>query len=264
MPPGTPLLSHFRRETSLQNLCGGSATQTESEGGCVVITQLPLQAWDVKPVEGAGYVANSICARPECNLIAAERHHLWRRSFLGGDYSYVELPDGAVVGNIVFLCNQHHRQITENRALISFIDGVFYWIDKATEMPLSWQPDFFCTMADFLADRADPGIRDSKPLEEKRAPKPGVCQACGQPLPHRKTKREERKFRKTWSVSVPVDQQENGAEVLDENLEHARQLFAEAGLPYGSVETAKYFVLSTALALFIVNADQILDEGGTE
>ena len=71
-------------------------------------------------------------------------------------------------------------------------------------------------------------------------------------------------MRKTWSVSVPVDEQENGAELLDEHLETIRLLFAEAGLPYGAAETAKYFVLSTALALFILNADQILDEGGTE
>ena len=224
------------------------------------MTQLPLSSWDVKPVEGAGYVANSICATPGCQNVASERHHCWRRSFLGGDFWYVELPDGAVVGNIVFLCNAHHRQITENRARISYLDGFFYWVDKATEAKLSWQPVFYCSMANYLA-----GIHDSKPLEEKRAPKPGLCSHCGQPLPHKKPEKPEAKrVRKTWSVSVPVDEQENGAELLDEHLETIRLLFAEAGLPYGAAETAKFFPLATALALFIVNATAILDVGDAD
>ena len=209
-----------------------------------------MESWDVKGVDGAGYVLNSICAAPGCDKVAGERHHLWRRSFLAGDYWWVEV-NAEVIGNCVGLCRHHHGQVTRNEVLISYWDDLFWWND----VELRWQPPKHPESLSFT-------VSDSETPGEKRG---HICPSCGQALPHEKhepEKREKPKLRKSWSIAVPVGEQENGAEVLDVNLEHARQMFAEAGMPYGSAETAKYFVLSTALALFIVNADQILDEGG--
>lgn len=219
------------------------------------MTLLPIDSWSVKGVEGAGYVLNAECAAPDCDLITGgERHHLWRRSFLIGDYWWVELPDGRVIGNCIALCHEHHRQVTKGIVRIEYDGEFFYWHVLAEDdmLALRWQPPA----------HPEGEIYDSKPPGKKGA----VCPSCGQALPHPKHDEdkplEKKRVRKSWSIAVPVDEQENGAELLDAYLETIRQLFGEAGLPYGNTESAKYFPLSNALALFITNADQILDEGG--
>jgi hypothetical protein len=55
-----------------------------------------------------------------------------------------------------------------------------------------------------------------------------------------------------------VDERENGAETLDEQLEAARREMAKAGLPYGDEAAARFFVLSTALGLFVMHAEDVL------
>lgn len=221
------------------------------------MTRLPLESWNIKPLEGGGYVGNAVCAAPGCQIVAEERHHIWRRSFLGGDFWWVRLPDGAVTGNCVFLCAEHHRRLTVGEATLTYDGAAFTWGDAHGARLLRWQPPFY-------EDRTAWENHDPK-LPEKNEPFPGLCPSCGQPLPHShpERKREKSLVRRTWSIAVPVAEQENGAEVLDVNLEHARELFCAAGLPYSKDEKARYYVLSTALALFLTHADLILDTGNS-
>lgn len=220
------------------------------------MTRLPLENWRVKGLPGIAYAGNAICAAPGCGIVvtSGERHHMWRRSFLAGDYWWVLLPDGEVAGNCIFLCKEHHRQLTKGIAMLSYQEGVFRWLDAQTSEPLTWQPPVYADQHTWME------ICDSKPPGKKEATPEWICPSCGRPLPHAKheSEKETAKIRKTWSIAVPVAEQENGAEVLDENLEHARELFIAAGLPYGPDEKVKYYVLSTALALFITHAQEIL------
>ena len=225
------------------------------------MTRLPLDSWEITGLEGAGYVANAVCAAPGCDLVVGERHHLWRRSFLAGDFWWVKLPDGAVIGNVVFLCQHHHQLITENKARIELVGNAFVWHDANGQNVLSWQPPVYADEHEFREhanhDSKTPGKNEGPKLE------PVICEGCGRPLtPKVTTPKEKPRRRKSWSVWVPADEIEQGADLLDEYLERARTLFREAGLSYGEEDAARYYVLSTAISLFIAHADYILDAGG--
>src|SRR5215831_12649750 len=125
------------------------------------MTRLPLDSWEITGIDGGGYVANAVCAHPDCDLVVGERHHLWRRSFLAGDFWWVRLPDGAVLGNVVFLCQHHHQLITENKARIELIGEALVWVDASGQELLSWQPPFYVSMDAFTSLREEE-IRDSK------------------------------------------------------------------------------------------------------
>ena len=71
---------------------------------------------------------------------------------------------------------------------------------------------------------------------------------------------EERRARRTWSVTVPKDEREDGAQTLDVLLDAARHEMAKAGLPYGENEAVKFFVLSAALGLFVSHAEEVLGQ----
>lgn len=252
----------------------------------------------MKGVEStARYVMPMTCSAVNCIQRDVERHHIFRRSFLIGDYWWAQLPDGEVVGNCIPLCNHHHKLVSENVVAIEYHDGRFFsrmGIGDAYE--LNWQPPFYTSMESFLNENRDSktpekkmevsdlstgrnadssatdpdsfsGSKTSYPESESvesetmsASASPATCPTCERPLPKPKieTPMEERKIRRTWSVSVPVDRQEDGAEVLDTLLEEVRDELARAGLPYGDSEVAKYHPLATALALFVTNAREIL------
>lgn len=235
----------------------------------------------MKGVDGPKYELNEICAAPKCGTPYCERHHLWRRSFLIGDFWWVEiLASGSVVGNCVNLCHTHHQAITENKAVIEFVDGEFVWSDMLLlNEPLTFQPT-----APPPDNQTINAVSDSKTPEKKLEEEAwkeansridgleGIpemietlraeCPTCHRKLPPVKDEIdnpvEKKKIRKTWSVAVPNDNQEDGADVLDTLIEEIRTEFADAGLPYGESGTAKYHVMATALALFVTHADTIL------
>jgi len=217
-------------------------------------------------LEGDIYPSNKVCSAPGCTLTASERHHLWRRSFLAGDFWWVLLPDGSVVGNVLRLCHAHHHQVTDNRASIELRDGLFFWTDDLFDEAMSWQPPFFASMEAWICDSKPPGkeTEGEDDLVVEAVVALERCPTCNQRVQPKVTRKNEpRKVRKTWSISVPVAEQEDGAEVLDTNLETIRERFAQAGLPYGDEETVRYYVLSAALALFLTHSDSFLTtEGG--
>ena len=221
------------------------------------MTRLPLESWSVQALEGPVYEPNTLCAYPGCVWTVLERHHVWRRSFTGGDSWWVELPDGAVIGNCVWLCAAHHRLLTEGlEAGLVYGEGELWWVDAdESSFPLAWQPPFFCSREAFTD-----GIRDSK-VQGKKEPVPDVgpdfCPTCRRRMPrrhdHAPREREAKVTRRSWGVAVPVAQQEDGAAVLDELLQASRELLFDAGLPYGEEGSARYHVLATSLALFVLH-----------
>lgn len=199
-----------------------------------------------------------------------QRHHIWRRSDVIGDRWWVYVPSQSrVYGNCVKLCNQCHDQITNGYAKLEWDGDILKWgsLHEAAHHML-WQPPIY------LVDEMEGGAwelginRDwnidghelilyPQELSRHDSPShdPNFCYACHRKLPKPKDETlEEKKVRKTWSVAVPVDSQENGADVLDTLVEEARKELFDAGLPYGESDTAKYHVMCTALALFIQNA----------
>lgn len=215
------------------------------------MTKIPLEDRAVTGQEGPSYDLNFMCAAPGCDQLGTETHHIWRRSFLIGDYAWVQLPDGRLLGNLVRLCNFHHRQITVNAAWINFEDDQFFWTDMINaSQPLSWQPPW--------ADLDKPVVAPNPPEEKTEASHDGSCPTCHRPLPHAKSDAEPVRVRRTWSITVPMDERENGAETLDALLEAAREEMAKAGLPYGDEAAVRFFVLSGALGLFVAHAEEVL------
>lgn len=244
------------------------------------MTRLPLESRDVQGVDGPEYPLNLVCPVPGCGLETTETHHLFRRSFLAGDYTWVRLPmmpDNIMMGNLIRLCNHHHHMVTINAAWLRLEDdGVLTWSDMvALPEPLLFQPPLskrpgVDVLSDLDGEVEQPDgdhqaedAADRSPLVGHEATVPGTeldgtCPTCLRPLPHKKEEHEKARVRRTWSVTVPKDEREDGAETLDTLLEAARETMARAGLPYGAEETVKFFVLTAALGLFVQHAEDVL------
>lgn len=174
-------------------------------------------------------------------------HHIVRRSY-AGNLTWVEI-DGKVLPNVCGLCRPCHERITTNKSAIVWRNGEYCW--QNGRLDNEWIP----------LDPLPPHMPIDKPevFPEPRTFSARVCPTCERPLPKPKSdKPEEKRPRRTWSVTVPKDERENGAEVLDVLIEEVRTELGKAGLPYGEADSVKYFVLSTALALFVHHAEEFL------
>lgn len=206
------------------------------------MTKFPTESRDVQGLEGDEYPdfkVGPVCAVPGCRRLTDHAHHLFSRGMMGGAFNWVLVPDGTEIGNKAPLCYRHHEQVTNNEIGITYQGGRFFWEGE----PLSWQPP------------KKGGPEEVSVTEQEERP---VCPGCGRrmPKPRIDTPVEEKKRRKTWAVSVPATVEEDGADVLDALLESAREKMDAAGLDWG--EGQKYFVLSTALGLFVMHAEQVL------
>lgn len=221
------------------------------------MTRLPMESRDVEALRGdewPEYQLNVVCAAPGCDQTTLERHHVWRKSFVGGDVWWVKLSDGSVTGNCIGLCNEHHGQLTRNEAHIAYERGTygkvgFAWTDLfASTQWMQWQPP----------KQADLDLGIGHVLVEGH--NANECPTCHRALPRPKldTPQEEKRIRRTWSITVPKDNLENGADILDTLLEEIREEMGKRGMSYGA--EAKYFVLSTALALFLTHVETIAAE----
>ncbi len=259
------------------------------------MTRFPTESRDVEgvPVDAnhPDYKVPSICAAPGCAKFTDAAHHLFSRGLMGGAQTWVRLPDGAETGNLVPLCYHHHEKVTNNEIHIVYENGSYIWDDGFQLLPLSWQPPRKPVYVDprEVARKKldvvlpDPNARLHLPPKVESTtfdpPKPAVeaieevareefpdekpaCPTCGRTLPRPKldTPTEEKKVRKTFAVAVPWTIEENGADVLDALLDAARDKMDEAGLNWGDGHRVRYYVLSTALALFVTHADKILSE----
>lgn len=188
---------------------------------------------------------SNYCSNPLCTSDARDMHHIVRRSYAGNN-TWVVI-DGIIMPNVCGLCRPCHDLITNNKAQIVYENHEYRWSQGGNVMPLEPPP---------------PQMDKPPVFPEPRIFAARVCPTCERPLPKPKPdKPEEKRPRRTWSVTVPKDERENGAEMLDVLIEETRAELGKAGLPYGEADSVKYFVLSTALALFVHHAEEFLGEG---
>jgi hypothetical protein len=237
------------------------------------MTRSPSEDRRSEGIDGPHYPLNSTCVTPGCTETRSlHRHHLWRKSDVIGDKWWVRTKDGALHGNCVRVCGFHHRDLTDNIARIAYHEGQFYWKDVLTEpLLLDWQPPgealYMQLSAPENGKADDPDLLLTERLGASHVlvegHDPEVCPTCLRKLPRPKDESapEAKKLRKTWSVAVPLDRWEDGANVLDTLLDEAHVEMNRIGLPYGEGKTVKYYILSTALGLFVTHANEIMSDG---
>lgn len=225
------------------------------------MTRLPHENWSVEPFPGPRYKVGPKCCVPSCTSFADHAHHLWRRSHLGKDASWVILWDNHVVGNLVPLCFTHHELITNNGASIQYDETrqIFHWATRFSgqferHLPLTYQPP----VGGELGTASRSSVKPEELTADQEATVP--CPSCGHrrkrtPVP---TTPGERRARASWSLTVPEDDRERGADVLDELCEGVMEAF---GREYHSSAIARYFAVVEAFAFVIQHRHLLVEEG---
>jgi len=181
---------------------------------------------------------------------------------MGGAFNWVRLPDGNVSGNKMGICASHHQLVTENKAIVEYTDGEYFWTDAyRPKAPLTQQPPLVLKKEmEELPGNGHVTVEPDHIVTEEHHRE--ICPTCARPLPKPKldtdNETEKPRERKTWAISVPADKWEDGADILDVLLEAARDEMDKVGLSYGEGKKIKFAILSTALALFVNHAEQIL------
>jgi hypothetical protein len=222
---------------------------------------LPLiDSWDIQPVKGTTYRVNLTCANPRHHDPAEHGHHLVRRSQIIGDVWWIRLPDGIVIGNVIGLCAPCHALVTGqggkgggHGAAIRWIDGALWWCDVqvgTSTGAVSYLPVAPCSPQTPLGDDATILGLDVGPKE---------CPTCGRSheAPKKKGPKREARKRKTWTVQVPADEGEDGAQVLDEIVDGIVSAF-ELEIDGGAL--TRYHALARAGAFVLVNRSAIPEE----
>lgn len=217
------------------------------------MTRLPSENRDVVGIAYDAlhpkYKVGPLCSVPMCSRIADHAHHIWRRSFLTGDYGWVKLWDGTVIQNLTGLCWQHHEDVTVNRTHVWWTGSCFTW-----------------NASGFSGALLDPqplrlgqsSVTSDGPKEHEHGPgSVEKCPTCSRALPReKKPKPDEKRPREKWAITVPVDERENGADVLD-------VLLKECAVLFGHDEDAKavrYFTVAQALALVVQHGAQMMGD----
>lgn len=230
------------------------------------MTKLPHVDWNVQGVEGPKYKVGPKCAVATCPRFADHGHHIWRRSFLAGDYQWVELWSGKVVQNLCALCSECHEKITVNKAWIEYSDdysdGTFTYVEPSDQEDVYLARDVlipqpktlasFATAMQMTIDGNEVAHDDIVRVSEEEPP----CPTCGRKKKRVDLPAGEKRNRATWSVSVPKDERENGADVLDVlALECAKKLGRDDHASY------KYFTLTEVLADWLISTEKVEDFG---
>ena len=194
---------------------------------------------EIVAVDGPDYSVGPYCSRPGCVHTADHAHHIVRRSFLGGDYKWIQYK-GQSLKNLTGLCYAHHQEVTDNFSSIRWMEAnrTFGW----------WDGSFF---VNFLS--SVPEVKD-----KFQGPAGGeVCPSCNRKLPASKdVAQQEKRERRTWSITVPKDEREDGAEVLDGLLDDLRIFFG-----HDSSKKVRYFTLVQALALVVQHKHEMVSDG---
>jgi len=236
------------------------------------MTRSPSEDRRSEGIDGPHYTLNLVCVVPGCGETRSlHRHHLWRKSDVIGDKWWVRTKDGLLHGNCVRVCGHHHRELTDNVARIAYREGMFWWKDAILDpMMLNWQPPGEALYEELSAPENGKGDDPDLLLTERLGAShvlleghdPDVCPTCLRKLPKPKDESapEVKKVRKTWSVAVPLDRWEDGADVIDELLTAAHEELNKYGLPYGEGKKVKYYILTAALGMFVTHAQALMSD----
>jgi hypothetical protein len=214
-----------------------------------------LDEYIAKGVKGQPYRVGPRCSNPNCGKIAEHAHHILRRSYLAGVYDWVEI-DGWIVGNKTGLCVRCHDDVTGNvgghKAAIRIdrANRVFQWCLVADH---SGQIEYiFAGLLD-----PQPPTPESLPSGEWATGRPELegCPLCGHKERARPAQPGPRRARKTWTVQVPADAEEDGAEVLDSLIENLAPLIPNAD----TSRTGRYYALVPVLAYATMDSERFVE-----
>jgi len=218
------------------------------------VTLDPVDTDAIFRVDGPDYTVGPYCANPRCGRIAEHAHHIVRRSATAGPADWVEI-NGEVFANKTGLCPDCHDMVTGrvggHQAAIRLVHGVFVWcrvlnlsrgrLGFERIAPLEPQPP----TPESLATRASATIEESD-----------RCPSCGQ-LKRRRSAPHPGRRRKSWTVPVPADAEENGAEVLDTLVDDLAPL-----LHVEPNASGRYYVLVPALVYAQQDRKRFIDALG--
>lgn len=220
------------------------------------MTLSPFVSRQVKGLEGPEYPrlkVGPLCAAPGCSRIADHSHHMVRRSAIGGDFAWVRVEGEGIFFNLCALCHLCHSKITDNKAQIKWTGSNFVWNDELRAgilldpQPPAWGIDL--SKADKAQGPVGPAAVDK-------------CPECLRALPKEKSpgeRLEAKKNRKSWSIAVPIDAREDGAETLNVLLSACADLFGHA-----DSKKLKFYTLSQALALVVQHGHMLISDGDEE
>jgi hypothetical protein len=217
------------------------------------LTLPAVDSWNVRGIEGPAYKVGPRCSNPTCGKLADHAHHIIRRSQLVKHYDWIAI-DGLVIGNKTGLCASCHDDITGliggHKAAIRWIEGAFWWcLLRPPERDEPYLPVGPLT--------PQPPTPESLATDDPQASDTGAesCPFCGQHRRRRLTPtRVGRRHRKRWTVLVPDEQIEDGADVLDSLIDNLAPLIPHAD----ASATGRYYVVVAALAHALIDSESLM------
>jgi hypothetical protein len=216
------------------------------------VTLPAVDSWNVRGLEGPAYKVGPHCSNPHCGKIAEHAHHIIRRSQLVKDYDWIAI-DGYVIANKTGLCVGCHEDITGriggHKAAIRWIEERFVWC-------LLGADETYLPVGPLVPQPPTP---DSLATDDPRASdtgEPESCPFCGQ---HRRRRsatppRVGRRRRKRWTVLVPDEAIEDGADVLDSLIANLAPV-----VPNGDASaTGRYYIIVAALAHALMDSEALV------
>jgi hypothetical protein len=209
------------------------------------MTLSPWTGPEVRGVGGPDYKVGARCCNPGCPRWTDHAHHVFRRTDqrLGGAFAWIEIK-GVVYQNLVPVCARCHDDLTGgpggHKAAIKLVGPDFDWV---------WN---WCSVTSVDGEERISPLAPIEPqplaLEEfatSRAsgdPVPEQCPTCGHVTMRARPTGQGRRARKSWTIKVPDDAEEDGAAVLD-------ALTDDLGLILGVEpnQTGRYYIVVPVL-----------------
>lgn len=191
------------------------------------------------PAEGKRYKVGPHCSVWNCGKLVDHAHHVWRRSYLKGDYWWVRVQGSAdmvVTKNVIGLCWKHHEDVTGSvgghRAKIIWVpetETLEWWLlERVGETNVkTWLP--------WGAIDTETTSYQPEPIER--------CPTCGRRMPQPRRAKLPKRKKTRIVITVPQDAQEDGAALLTQAIDDAAERL-------GRTENEEYYTLMDALNLF--------------
>ena len=207
----------------------------------------------MRGVESARYPLGTTTSYPDNDAEGTEAHHCFPRSQQIGDSWFVEITYdskkeaeeqaallavkavktghpggwGVVIPHVVNLTMEEHSRVEMHDAKILLEDGVWVWYDAQKQ---NNDKDDHPEWVKIGALNPQPGSREGKPKKKRR----------------KKAEGEVLRNRGTWQVRVPKDEIEDGANLLDEDVEVLRDLLIALEAPGVNADSPTYQIVKPA------------------
>jgi len=206
----------------------------------------------LRRIEGPSFKVGPKCSNPTCSRFAEHAHHIIPQPRMRWDWIAI---DGLVTGNMTGLCVPCHDDIHADRAAIRWISELFWWCLYGG-MEVSGEHNFH-PVAPLRYQPPRPDTLATDPRASDNVSSPENCPYCGQSRKRRPVSagsRVGRRKRKSWTVLVPDDELENGADVLDSLVDNLSPL-----VPNGdATRSGRYYVLVAALAHALIDGENFV------